>query len=91
MTETTEQVVVDVDLDAPVPCTVEREQDCPYEAKWVVFLPCCGQQDGCCDIHKELIEQANEEARAIIRFLGPDVLACPSCGKDWVGVQWRAL
>lgn len=41
-TDTEERVVVDVDLDAVLPCNVRRDDTCDRPAEWVFHCPACG-------------------------------------------------
>jgi hypothetical protein len=83
--EADERVVVDVDLDATVPCTTAT-RPCSAEAVWA-FAHTCGQELTACAAHRHSFDMLAQTFIA-----SGATAACYFCRVDLPSpVPWRAL
>jgi hypothetical protein len=85
-TATDEQVVLDVDLTAIVPCTIVSG-GCPNEATWALNCAACRWECRACDKHRQGLDEA------VVR-LSPQghVPGCLACFTAYpIPLAWRPL
>lgn len=72
---TDEQVVVDIDMDATVPCNLYADVQCPRAAEWIYLCPGCGEQSMPCTPCRQ--ESDAEDAR--MEAVGVTDWFCTKC------------
>lgn len=92
MTAVDEEVSVDVDLDAAVPCELDvMLGGCSNEANWRGTLRCCGGQWNACDTCL-VIWRKHVKDMEMLPGIHPNIsLSCPMCDGPWLGADWRPL
>jgi len=82
------EIVVDVDLDATIPC---EAKSCDEEATWRGVRSCCALVILCCDVHMRATRDYDREVDARVALAG-GVARCGACGvSDPPDLVWTKL